>query len=199
MNAAFLKLIITAAYSSKLYEQTLTPGERLMQQGDLGAGTLGKVARSYFHLKKYEDCVRVCDYLDSNKAADENIYYYEATAKTKLKDYEGSNELLQKCVSLAISSTAEQYYYSLAENFYALKQFKKSIANYDTAYYLFKNPLPLYNCGYIAETSLNNNDVAKKYYLKYLQLAKPNSPDQRKAYQYVKEKWAPKKKKAANK
>jgi len=195
MDLSFLKLLIAAAYTSKHYEQALVPGERLMQQGDISIGSLSRVALSYYYLKMYKDCIRVCDYMDSNQVADEAAYYYEAISKAKLKDYAGSNELLQKCLSSAISLKAEQYYYSLAENYEAIKQFKKSIADYDTAFYLFKNPLVLYNCGYIAETLLKNVPLAKKYYLKYLQTVKPETSDEKKTYQYVKEKWVGRKRK----
>jgi len=46
----------------------------------------------------------------------EAIYYYEAKAWAKLKDFAKSNELLQTCLAKAISKTAEMYYYNLGEN-----------------------------------------------------------------------------------
>ena len=90
---------------------------------------------------------------------------------------------------MAVSATAETYYYDLGENFEALRQFKKAISQYDTAYYLFKNPLMKYNCGRIAETNLTNKALAKKYFAIYLSIAKPSSADEKRAYEYVKAKW----------
>ena len=143
----------------------------------------------------YNDCIRVCENMIAHGLAVEAIYYYEAKSQTKLKNYKESNELLQTCLSMAISKNAELYYYSLGENFEALKQFKISVSQYDTAYYLFKNPLMLYNCGRICESNLKNLKLAKKYYSKYLTTAKPESADEKKAYHYVKTEWANKKSK----
>jgi hypothetical protein len=48
----------------------------------------------------------------------------------------------------------------------------RSIAHYDTAYYLFKDPLTLYTCGRIAETELRDATLARRYYRRYLAVAK---------------------------
>jgi tetratricopeptide (TPR) repeat protein len=71
----------------------------------------------------------------------ENIFYYQAKSWAKLKDFNKSNELLKTCLGLAISDNAEMYYYNIAFNYESLKQYKKTVSNYDTAYYLFKNPV----------------------------------------------------------
>jgi len=96
-----------------------------------------------------------------------------------------SNELLAICLDKAISHTAEWYYNDLGSNYEELKDFKTAVANYDTAYYLFKEPLMLYNCGRIAETQLKNKAMARKYYTLYLRTAHPLSAEEKKAYNYV--------------
>ena len=89
---------------------------------------------------------------------------------------------------------AELYYYNLGENDEAtVRQYKAAITQYDTAYYLFKNPVMKYNCGRIYESNLKNMKLAQKYYTQYLALAKPESPDEKKAYEYVRKKWGKKK------
>ena len=85
------------------------------------------------------------------------------------------------------------YYYNLALNYESLKQYKKAVANYDTAYYLFKNPVMNYNSGRICETDLKNTPLAKKYYTAYLAKANPVEADEKKAYEYVKARWGKKK------
>jgi len=64
-----------------------------------------------------------------------------------------------------------------------------AIAQYDTAYYLFKNPLMLYNCGRILDEHLKNYDAAKKYFSKYMRLAKPQSADEKRAYEYIRKRY----------
>lgn len=105
----------------------------------------------------------------------------------KLNQFQKSNELLIQCLNKAISLNADTYLSSKADNFEALKQYKKAIAAYDTAYYLFKNPLSLYNIGRIYESGLNNKTIAYRYYSKYLKSGKPKSKDEKRVYAYVKE------------
>jgi tetratricopeptide (TPR) repeat protein len=188
MNIPFLKLKISAAYESKNYQTAITPGERLIQQNDISIGALTRLVISYFNLKMYNECNRTCAYMDSNEIADESVYFYEAKSKAKLKDFKSSNDLLQTCLSLAISKKAELYYYTLAENNQSTKQFKKAVSDYDTAYYLFKNPVMLYNNGNMYEMYLNNEPLATKYYRQYLKNAKPENEDEKKAYDYVRKK-----------
>jgi tetratricopeptide (TPR) repeat protein len=189
MNMRLLELRIKSSFEQKDYQSALIPGERLMKMDGVYFNGLTQLALSYYFLKKYTDCIRVCSFLESQDMYSESLFYYEAKALVKLKDYDKSNELLKKCVQMAISTTAESYYYSLGENYEALKQFKKAIVEYDTAYYLFKNPLMKYNCGRIAESDLKNKALAKKYYTMYLSIANPQSPQEKKAYEYVKVKW----------
>jgi hypothetical protein len=47
----------------------------------------------------------------------------------------------------------------------------------------------LYNCGRISETGLKNKVLARKYYNRYLALAHPTSPGEKKAYAYTRERW----------
>jgi len=194
LNIACLKLRILSAYEAKDYQNAIAPGERLLRLDEPALSSFEHLALSYYNLKMYPDCIRVCEYMQTHGLAVESVYYYEAKSQAILKNYAESNELLQTCLSMAISKNAELYYYNLGENFEALKQFKVSVSQYDTAYYLFKNPLMLYNCGRICESNLKNLKIAKKYYIKYLATAKPESPDEKKAYQYVKAEWGIRKK-----
>jgi len=189
LNPVYLKLRILSAYNAKDYQHVLDPGEKLLHTGELSLGSLSKLVISYYRMNLFNDCIRVCEYLQSNELANEDIYYYEAKSQANLNHLEESNQLFQKCLSLAISKNAELYYYNLASNFEALKKFKVSLSQYDTGYYLFKNPLMLYNMGRLYEIKLNNISLARKYYQRYLATSKPELADEKKAYQYVKEKW----------
>ncbi|HLY71188.1 MAG TPA: hypothetical protein VKR53_15750 [Puia sp.] len=191
MNTRLLELRIKSAYEQKDYHRALLPGERLMKLTDgVYIGGLTQLALSYYFLKKYKECIHVCNFLADQNIYSESLFYYQAKALANLKDYRKSNELLEKCVKMAISTTAESYYYALGENYEALDRFKNAMVEYDTAYYLFKNPLMKYNCGRIAETDLKNKALAKKYYTMYLSSARPRSPEEKRAFAYVKAKWS---------
>jgi tetratricopeptide (TPR) repeat protein len=189
VNERLLELRCRSAYENKSYSRVLDPGERLMKLKDLHVTALTQLALSYYFLKRYNDCITVCHFLKDQDVVSESLYYYESRAQAKLKNYAGSNDLLQQCIRMAVSNTAESYYYDLGENYEALGKLRTAITQYDTAYYLFKNPVMKYNCGRIAETGLHNDALARKYYRGYLAAAKPKTPEEEKAYAYVKSKW----------
>jgi tetratricopeptide (TPR) repeat protein len=189
LNFILLKLRARSAYNAKDYNAVLIPGERIMRQNlpDVNAQTW--LALSYYNLKRYPDCIRTCEFLLNSGYDLEAVYYYESKALARLQQYKESNELLATCLKKAISPTAAWYYNDLGENHEATKDFKPAMACYDTAYYLFREPLMLYNCGRIAESELKNNTLARKYYTRYLAVAHPDSPEEKKAYAYVKAHW----------
>ncbi|MBC7422766.1 MAG: hypothetical protein H7334_04840 [Ferruginibacter sp.] len=192
LNIPLLKLCIRSAYATDTYQNALLPGEKLIRLNEPSLTPMTQLFLSYYNLKLYTDCIRVCDYLILNSYLTENVLYYQAKCWAKLKDYNKSNGLLKTCVRLAISKEAEMYYYNIALNWDALKQYKKAINNYDTAYYLFKNPVMNYNSGRISEVNLKNLPLAKKYYAEYLLKANPTEADEKIAYQYLKSRWGKK-------
>jgi hypothetical protein len=70
-----------------------------------------------------------------------------------------------------------------------MTEFKRALANRDTAYYLFKDPVGLYNCGRLAELGLHNMGLARSYYRRYLAVAEPKTAEEKRAYRFVKERW----------
>lgn len=189
LNVTYLKLRIRSSYEVSAFQQVIIPGERLMRLGEGSSTTFNQIVLSYYSLKLYKDCIRVCDFLLDKGMAGENVLYYAAKSHAKLREFDKSNELLKNCLEMAISKTAEYYFHALGDNYEEMKQFKKAIAQYDTAYYLFKNPLMLYDCGRILDGTLKNYEAAKKYYSKYILLAKPESADEKKAYEYIRKKY----------
>lgn len=188
-NMSMLRSRVRSAYENKDYSSVIKPGERLIQLAEINLGPINKLILSYYNLQRYEESVRVCEYVMRAGIEVEAVYYYAAKSYGKLKQYEKSNEYLEACLEKAISKTGEMYYFTFGENYEATKQYKKAIAAYDTAYYLYKSPLALYNCGRIYEVALKNEALARKYYTQYLQTAMPVDADERKAYAYVKERW----------
>ncbi len=189
-NVNMLKLLIQSSYDSKNYEGMISPGVRLIDLGELQIPILSKLVFAYYSLKKYDDCIRLCEMMDSNLIAVESTYYYESMSWSKLNNPALSNELLEKCLSYSISKTSELYYYDLARNNETMKNYNRAIANCDTAYYLFKNPFMLYNCGRICDEHLKQYKKAKIYYSKYLRLEHPESGEEKKLYRFVKARYA---------
>lgn len=189
LNMAVLRTRVRSAYDNKDYSSVIKAGETLISLSELNLSTINKIILSYYALQQYEASVRVCEYVMRAGIEVEAVYYYAAKSYAKLKQYEKSNEFLDACLIKAISKTGEMYYFAYGENYESTKQYKKAIAAYDTAFYLYKSPLALYNCGRIYEVELKNEALARKYYTRYLQTAMPVDADERKAYAYVKERW----------
>jgi len=189
LNVSLLKLRVRSGYLQKDYAAVLEPGERLLRMNEPSVNSLEWLALSYYNLKQYPDCIRICEGMLDMGLEIEAVYYYEARALAKLHNYDSSNALLRKALVKAKSPTMEWYYDGLGDNFESLRQYKMAIAHYDTAYYLYRDPLALYTCGRIAETELKNTGLARLYYRRYLAVAKPESPEEKKAYRYVRQKW----------
>lgn len=188
-NGTLLKLKVRSAYQQQRWAQTIVAGERLVQSDEPAIQPLTMLALSYYNLRQFPDCIRVCEHMLELGLTEESVYYYESRAWAKLKDYNKSDSLLQIALKLAIRPTAEWYYDDLAQNHEALRQYRQALANYDTAYYLFKDPTVLYACGRICETELHDLARAKRYYLRYLAVARPESKEEKEAYGYVRRRW----------
>lgn len=189
MNVSLLKLRIRSAYMAQDYATVPISGERLVRSGDPSVVALTQVVLAYYNSKLYKDCIRVCEHMLGLGLQLESVYYYEARACTKVREYARSNELLSFALSKAISGTAEWYFDARGDNFEALKDYGKALANIDTAYYLFKDPVGLYNCGRLAEVGLRNLGLARTYYRRYLVLAQPKTAEEKRAYKLVKARW----------
>jgi tetratricopeptide (TPR) repeat protein len=189
LNLSLNKIAVRTAYMSQHYDAALVPGERLVRALDPSIQALTWLGLSYYNLKQYPDCIRVCEHMLSLGLTQESVFYYEARAWTKLKEYRKSDSLLRIALSISIAPTTEWYYDNLGSNHDDLKEYKEAVANYDTAYYLFKDPMVLYACGRICETELRDVARARKYYLRFLAVAKPVKKEDKEAYAYVKRRW----------
>jgi len=192
MNVTIQKLEVRTAYLSLHYDRAIIPGERLVRSGEPAVQSLTWLALSYYDLKQYPNCIRVCEHMLDLGLTEEAIYYYEARAQAKLHQYRVSDSLLTIARQIAISPTAEWYFDDLGTNHESLKEYKEAVANYDSSYYLFKDPLLLYSCGRICETELHDMARAKRYYTRYLAVARPKTKEEKEAWGYVRKRWGKK-------
>lgn len=186
-NVSAIMLAVRSAYEQENYKQAATFSNRWRRVDFIDINTTVHLAISNFNLKDYIMSFRLCDTLLQQGIDAESVLYYASRAMYKLNQFKKSNDLLTECLHKAISANADTYFSSKADNFEALKQYKKAITAYDTARYLFKNPLSLYNIGRLYESGLNNKTLAYRYYSRYLKSAKPVSKDEKRVYAYVKE------------
>ena len=186
-NVPLMKLAIKSYSSQRKMPKVVAFTNRWIASNEIDPKVTINLALANYALHKYQECFKVCDILLQQGIETESLFYYASQAKNKLKEYKKINELLKQCLKLAISENTNTYYFSVAQNFEALKDYKRSITNYDTAFYLFKDPLALYNIGRLYDQFLKNTALANQYYKKYLALAKPKSPEETRVYLYVKQ------------
>ena len=189
LNIPLLKLRVQSAYFGKNYSDAFGPGEQLLRMNEPAVNSLEWLALSYFNVKLYKDCIRVCEGMQDMGLDIEAVYYYESRAQAKLGNYVVSDSLLRKALGKAISKTAEWYYDDLGDNYESQKEYRRAVAHYDTAFYLFRDPLALYTCGRICESELHDMVRARSYYRRYLALARPETGEEKKIWKWVKQKW----------
>jgi tetratricopeptide (TPR) repeat protein len=187
VNVPVMILAVKSAYEQENYKQAASFSNRWKKVDFVDINTTIHLAISNFNLKNYTLSFQLCDTLLQQGIETEGLLYYASRAMYKLGQFKKSNELLTQCLSKAISLNADTYFSSKADNYEALNQYKKVISVYDTAYYLFRSPLSLYNIGRLYESGLKNKTLAYKYYSKYLKSGKPKNADEKRVYSYVKE------------
>lgn len=187
LNIAVMKLAIMSYTNQRKLPEAARFTKRWLLTGEVDPKTSVNLALANYYVKDYVASFNVCNVLLEQGIETESLFYYASQAKHKLNAFNESNELLKKCLGLAISKNTNLYYFSKAENFESLAQYQGAIAVYDTAYYLFHDPLALYNSGRLYEYALNNLNQAHLYYKKYLRVAKPTSKDEQRVYAYVKQ------------
>jgi tetratricopeptide (TPR) repeat protein len=184
-----MMLAIRSAYEQDNYKSAVAFSNRWLNINgdDNNLSTTLRLAVANYELKNFLVSYKLCDTLMKQDLLDENLFYHAARALNKLGRYKESNHFYTECLDQAISKNAEKYFFGKAENFESMRQYKSAIASSDTAYYLFQNPLALYNMGRLYETGLKNKTKALSFYNQYLKKATPSTAQEKKAYAYLKE------------
>lgn len=182
---AVIMTAVRSAWFLKNYTRCTNLGAQLMRMNIISPNTFSIVAAAWYTLKQYPECININEYLQANRAQSETIMYYAALSYTELKNYTASNELLQTCIDLATSKSLDSYYSGKSVNYEGLSQYKTAVANLDTAYYLFHQPLRQYSIGRIYEVHLRNKPIATRYYKRYMQLGNPANPQEAGVYKYL--------------
>lgn len=180
--------LVKLSFFEKKYADAAVYGEHLLSTNTVDPTACIYLAAAYLQMKKYDSCIRVHDRMITiAQAAPEAVMYYAAVAYAELRQYDRSNQMFEACIKMAKSQNLDSYYAGMADNFEQMKQYKNAIAHYDTAYYLFKNPMRLYGIGRIYDQSLQDPQRAKRHYQQYLKVAKPESKNETSIHAYVKE------------
>jgi tetratricopeptide (TPR) repeat protein len=160
---------INLAYTRKDYEQTSAWTDSLIQTHKLRHELLLIGLYADVASRNQEHTILLGDLLMLLGQETEDVLYYTANAHKELRHWQTADSLMQKCISKVMKPNLEAYYLELAEIAAATKDWSRSMAYYDTAYYLFKHPYTLYLKG-IALTHAGKKTEAKQAYKRYLAL-----------------------------
>ncbi|RPD40243.1 tetratricopeptide repeat protein [Chitinophaga barathri] len=187
-NTLVIAAIIKSSYQQKKHRDVVTYGEQLVSSNTVNMVSFTFLAISHYTLEHYDSTIRVYDKLvELAQNEPETLKYYAALSYAQLKQYDKSNEMLEQCIAAAKSPTLDAFYTALAGNYEAMKQYRAAISNYDTAYYLFKDPMRHYGIARIYDQYVQDPQKAKRYYELFLKNSKPESKDERDIQAYVKE------------
>lgn len=137
-------------------------------------------AIGYYYTSDYAGCVRTCDLLISHQLKTRTVLYLEAMAFRKQKKYKLSLATLNDCIALAIDSKAADYYEAKADIYETLGAYRRALTQYDTAYYIFHDPLQLYNKARLYDARLKSPRTALRYYRLYLRERTDSVPSREK-------------------
>ncbi|HEX8332746.1 MAG TPA: hypothetical protein VF622_08985 [Segetibacter sp.] len=128
-NVPLMKLAIRSYSFQRKMQKVAAFTNRWIASNEIDTKVAINLALANYALQKYQECFKVCDILLQQGIDTESLFYYASQAKNKLKEFKKSNELLKQCLKLAISENTNTYYFSIAENFELLKDYKRSINN----------------------------------------------------------------------
>lgn len=160
---------INLAYTRKQYARASALTDSLIRTGKLRYESLITGLYSDISLPNYAHAVELGNIIMAMDVETEEVMYYTALAYQHLKRWDEADTLLRKCVRRVLKPNLEAYYLGLAEGAAVKKDWTRCKAYYDTAYYLFKNPVTLYRKG-LALQSSGKNEEAKQAYKRYLSL-----------------------------
>ena len=170
-DPALIGTAISLAYSRKQFGRASALADSLIATGRLRYEALIIALYADIEQPNYPHAIRLGNILMDLGSATEDVLYYTALAHQHLGHWREADTLLRRCVARVLKPNLEGYYVALAEGAAQQQQLARSKAYYDTAYYLFKNPMTLYQSGLAMEMRGKKSEAAQLY-KKYLSLPK---------------------------
>lgn len=187
-NAQVIATLVKSCYQQEKFREAVDFGEPLVTAGATQPVAYIYLAVSHYSLKNYDSTIRVHDKMMALlQDAPETLKYYAALSYAQLKQFDKSNGLLQACITAAKSRSLDSYYTALANNYEQMKQYRRAISHFDTAYFLFKDPMRQYGIARIYDQYVQDPLKAKRYYQLFLKNSKPGNPYEKQIQAYVKE------------
>ncbi|MGE7777979.1 tetratricopeptide repeat protein [Chitinophaga sp. NPDC101104] len=188
MNVNINAMLVKTSFNLDNFDDAVRFGRQIMESRAMAPLAYIYLSATYYNMKQYDSCIRVHDFFAELVGdAPETMKFYAAMSYGELKQYEKSNSLLLECINMAKSKSLDSYYAAIAGNYEKMKNYRAAISYYDTAYYLFKQPMRQYGIARIYDQQLQDPQKAKRHYQLYLKSAKPETKNETDIHTYVKE------------
>ncbi len=187
LQARLLILRIRSAYEQEDYSLVFPLANKLKAMHFFSQKPFLMTAISYFNIKNYDSCIATCNYLILNKSGTQTVLYLKALSYKALKQYKNALSSLNACIHMALDEAADNYFSTKGEVFILMHQPSRALKQYDTAYYIFRKPVQLYNKARIYDGQFENYKAALRYYRRYLKHQKaPKSGNEKEITAFVK-------------
>lgn len=169
-------------YHLEKFPETVEVCNKLVQAGDQTSITISMLGTSYYHLKKYNDCINAFKPLELSKTANETSYYYTAMSYKAIGKQAIAVDYFEKAIKEAISENVNSYYGEMADSYDRMHQLKNAVNAYQKSLLYGAMPLTYYALANLYDTELKNKKLALRYYKKYLDNNPPEGQQSYSAY-----------------
>lgn len=166
---ALISQAITVAYAQKRWRIASALADSLISTHKLRYEPMLTAIYADIESRNWKHAVSLGKALTALGGETEDVLYSAAYAQQKLGHWSAADSLLRRCVRKRLKPELERYYILLAEGAAEQKDWGRAAAYYDTAYYLFKNPLTLYSKG-IMLNEAGHKPAASLTFRQYLAL-----------------------------
>ena len=179
---------ISYSFKESKYDEVIFWGERLLEDSAIQASAYINLAYAYLNKKQLDKCLALCDRMEMEGMKNESTTYCAALCYARKGDFAKSNLLLDECLKQNLMPEARSYFRDKADNFEKTKEYKKAIAQYDSSYYIFHDPVDLYYKARVYDAHLKNKVQASVFYKKYMaEKQKPGDRVEEQLFEYIKE------------
>ncbi|SDD14139.1 tetratricopeptide repeat protein [Niabella drilacis] len=181
---------INLCFSAGRYTEVIAWGERLRSHDpspDHRPSVYINLLFSYLNLKQPDSVLGLYNWMELQGISGEAAAYGAALAYSMKKNYVISDSLLSECIAFNIQDMAATYFRAKADNALAVKNYNQAVALYDTSYYIFKEPIDLFQAGRVLDNQLQNRARATDYYRRFLRARPvPKTNDEENITRYIK-------------
>lgn len=185
LQTAILETRVTSAFFQKDYRRIFPLTGKLLQMQSVSLEPFLCAAYAHYFLHQYQEAENTCALLILHNLKTRTVLYLMALCYREQHKYQLSLLTLDECISDALSKDAVTYLSEKGSIDEALSRPREALREYDTAYYIFRDPVALYQKAGIYDR-LKQYGTALSYYRRYREARRDTViPAEEKALEYA--------------